>query len=215
MIFEQNQNVAKQNVANFLGWNKLLQKINVANFLEFLNCCKTSQVTNLTSNTTINCLLKAAAVLKQNPNIDRHELYATVLRVKEIYEQELAGTLLFEIYLVQKTSNGVCESFGRIGNIIHEGCRAKMGLLFLETNIRLYFVSPLERAYEWFEYIRKMWIHCGAQKAACSEERQGKRRTRTETVDAVASESASCFSSQQLARKRKFTCMLAPLLNIS
>ena len=179
MIFEQNQNVAKQNVANFLGGNKLLQKINVANFLEFLNCCKTSQVTN------------------------------------EIYEQELAGTLLFEIYLVQKTSNGVCESFGRIGNIIHEGCRAKMGLLFLETNIRLYFVSPLERAYEWFEYIRKMWINCGAQKAACSEERQGKRRTRTETVDAVAGESASCFSSQQLARKRKFACRLAPLLNIT
>ena len=53
-ILEQNKNVAKQNVANFLGRNRLLQKFNVANFLEFLNCCKTSQVANLTSGTT-NC----------------------------------------------------------------------------------------------------------------------------------------------------------------
>ena len=53
-FLSKNQYVAKQNVANFLGQIELLQKINVANFLEFLNCCKTSKVDNLTSGTA-NC----------------------------------------------------------------------------------------------------------------------------------------------------------------
>ena len=108
----------------------------------------------------------------------------------------MAGGLLFEIYLVQKTSNGVCESLGRIGNLIHEGCRAKMGLLFMEANMRLHFVSPLEDASNWFEYIRKLWVICGSQKATCSDERRLKRRDRSEIVDAVASESARHFSSK-------------------
>ena len=89
-----------------------------------------------------------------------------------------------------------------------------MGLLFMKANMRLLFVSPLKDASNWFEYIRKLWVICGSQKATCSDERRLKRRDRSEIVDAVASESAHCFSPQKLARKRKFALRLSPRLDM-
>ena len=106
-------------------------------------------------NSVIACLLKATEIKNENPSNARVDLYAAVLQSEDILQHHLAGVLFFEIYLTQKKSNGVCESLGRISNIIREGVRSRMGLLMLETNLRLHFLYPLEKSWTWFEYIRK------------------------------------------------------------
>ena len=90
----------------------------------------------------------------------------------------------------------------------------RWALLFLEANMRLHFISPLEDASNWFEYIRKLWVICGSHKESCSDDRRLKWRDRSEIVNAVASESGRCFSSKKLARKRKFAVRLSPLLDM-
>ena len=107
-------------------------------------------------NSAVACLLKANEIKIENPSITRVDLYAAVLQSECILQHHLPGVLFFEIYLTQKTSNGVCESLGRLSNIIREGVRARMGLLMLETNLRLHFLYPLEKSWRWFEYVRKM-----------------------------------------------------------
>ena len=106
-------------------------------------------------NATIRYLLKASEIKASNQTISRVDLYVRLLQEKEVLENQMPGVFFFEIYVTQKTSNGVCEGLGRLSNLIREGVRARMGLLFLEANLRLHFVSPLEKAWRWFEYVRK------------------------------------------------------------
>ena len=159
---------------------------------------------------TVRCLLKANEIKRKESAISRIDLYARVLQDKDILENELPGVLLFEIYLTQKTSNGVCEGLGRLSNIIREGVRAKMGLLFLEANLRLHFVPPLEISRKWYEYIRRMWVRCGGQQARCPS--GNKRIKRAETVDPVGNDEVRSFTSRSLARKRQLALRLSPLI---
>ena len=77
------------------------------------------------------------------------------------------------------------------------------------------FLSPGEmKCTKWFEYVRKMWFNCGCHIATCDKRCQRKRNSRVETVDAVAGESGTCFSSQQLARMRKFNSRLALIIDM-
>ena len=91
---------------------------------------------------TVKLFVKAHKIRLINQSIARIELYARVLQDKDFVEKEPAGTLFLEIYLTQKTSNGVCETLGRLGNLIREGVRARMGILSMDANLRLHFVSP-------------------------------------------------------------------------
>ena len=86
-----------------------------------------------------------------------------------------------------------------------------MGQLYLEACIRLHFVSPLEEAREWFEYIRKMWILCLHQgKTVVSSDKSKKRHCRNETVNPVGNEDANCRISKALAKKRRMMSRLPP-----
>ena len=162
-------------------------------------------------NSTVMCLLKAFQIKKKEPTIKRIDLYARVLTDKSILTNELPGVVLFEIYLTQKTSNGVCESVGRLSNLIREGVRARMGLLFLEVNLRLHFVSPLEEAWNWFEYVRKVWVNCGGQQSKCKS--SAKRVRRKETVNPVGNEDVRSYTSKSMAKKRRLASRIAPLLS--
>ena len=96
---------------------------------------------------TVRLLMKASQINKDEPKLPRVDLYAKVLQSLDlVISNELPGVIFFEIYLTQKVSNGVCESFGKIGNLYREGVRRKMGILYLEASIRLHFLSPLEKA---------------------------------------------------------------------
>ena len=163
---------------------------------------------------TIKCLLVAHKIKFLSPNITRVDLYAKTLNEEIVCSDEAAGSLLFEIYVSQKTSNGVCGSFGKLGNLYREGVRSKMGLLYLEANLRLHFVSPLEKASKWFEYVRKMWIRCNSQKAACDETRSKKRQSRQETVSQLSSDSAKSLTSKSIVKKRRLALRLSPMWSI-
>ena len=159
---------------------------------------------------TIRVLTKANELRAKESSLSRVDLYASVLRKKEIQENEPGGVLFFEIYLTQKVSNGVCESLGKLSNLVREGVRAKMGILSLEANLRLHFVSPLENAWLFFENIRQMWIQCGGQQATCSYGK--KREKRKETVEPIGNDKVKSLTSKSLANKRKMSFRLDPLL---
>ena len=164
----------------------------------------------------IACLMKASQIKSHNNNIERVELYAKVLQDNHVLADDnfLPGTIFFEIYLTQKTSNGVCEGFGKIGNLIREGVRGSMGLLYLEANLRLHFVPPLEKGKAFFEYVRKLWILCLGQSSIATDERSKKRKKRSETVDPQGNEVVRSRSSKALAKKRRLASRLTPLFNI-
>ena len=79
-----------------------------------------------------------------------------MLQSDGVYEAYLPGVIFIETYISQKTNNGVGESLGKIGNLYRDGVRGKMGVLFLEANLRFHFLPPLERASEWFEFVRQL-----------------------------------------------------------
>ena len=87
-----------------------------------------------------------------------------------------------------------------------------MGILFLEANLRLHFVSPLEKAYKFFEYVRMMWIKCMSQRAV-TEARRKKRRNRAETVTPIGNEAVHSLTSKSLAKKRRIASRLSPMLS--
>ena len=161
---------------------------------------------------TVRCLLKAHKIRIENPSIRRVDLYAGVLQNEDIQGRELAGVLFIEIYLTQKVSNGVCETLGKLSNLVREGVRAKMGMLFLEANLRLHFVSPLEKAGSFFEHVRKMWVRCGGQQSRCESGR--KRHSRKETVNPLGNDGAKSLTLKHLAKKRKLALRLETLLSI-
>ena len=168
-------------------------------------------------NSIVRCLRKAYNILKSDKALSKARVdhYAKVLTpTSQMHNEEYAGSLFIEIYLLQKVSNGVCESFGKIGNLYREGVRAvrgRMGILFLEANLRLHLVSPLEKAYKWFEYIRTMLIKCLSQKTLTSE-RINKRKKRKETVEPLGNEAAESLTSKSLAKTRRISSRLTPLL---
>ena len=99
-------------------------------------------------NSTVQLLIMASQIHQKEPDLHGIDLYAKVLTSVDMAAgNELPGRIFFEIYLTQRTSNGVCESFGKIGNLYREGVRGKMGIFYLEASLRLHFVSPLEKAY--------------------------------------------------------------------
>ena len=163
---------------------------------------------------TVKFLLKGHEIRTNEPAISRVDLYAQVLQDHDFVKREPAGALFFEIYLTQRTSNGVCESLGKLSNLIREGVRARMGILTMEANMRLHFLSPLEKEYAFFEQIRRMWIRCGGQQANCPHG-GGKRAKRKETVDPIGNEAVKSLTSQSLAKKRKMALRLKPLLTFN
>ena len=55
---------------------------------------------------TVRCLLRARDIKMASPSIKRVDLYARVLKTESISVNEYAGTLMFQLYLQQKVSNG-------------------------------------------------------------------------------------------------------------
>ena len=154
----------------------------------------------------------AHKVHKTRPNLSRVDLHATVIMNPKVKNRFRPAQILLEIYIVQKVSNGVQESIGKISNVIREGARSRMGLMVLEANLRLHFTPPLERARSWFEQIRKLWIRCGGQNATCQSGK--KRNQRIETINPVGNERAKAFSSKSMAQKRRLASRLGPLLGL-
>ena len=164
-------------------------------FTEFRGIFETNGVKSYeqVENSAVHCIMRAYNILKLDSSLSRVDLFAKILTsVEAENDEEHAGSLFIEIYLLQKVSNGVCESFGKIGNLYRDGVRRKMGILFLEANLRLHFVSPLEKAYKFFEYVRMMWINCMNLRAV-TEARRKKRRSRAETVTPIGNEAVFNF----------------------
>ena len=163
----------------------------------------------------ISLLQMAYEIWEEIQKIPRVELWAKVLQKDQISAVQLPGKIFIETYLTQKVSNGVSETMGHIGNLYRDGVRASMGILFLEANLRLHFMPPLEQASKWFEYVRKLWVNCLCQKAVCNS-RAKKRQKRQEIVDPQGNDDIDIKSetSMNLARKRKRALRLMSLLEL-
>ena len=68
------------------------------------------------------------------------------------------AVVALHIYITQKVSNAVAETLGRLSNIIREGVRMKMGMMYLEVYTRLHYLPPLEskEMSDFVEKVRKL-----------------------------------------------------------
>ena len=96
-------------------------------------------------------------LIETNSKIKKIDLLAK-LDTEEMRIKAKPAVVILHLYITQKVSNCVAETLGRLGNIIREGVRMKMGMLFLEVYVRLHYLPPIEseEMTTFIEYIRKL-----------------------------------------------------------
>ena len=82
-------------------------------------------------------------IIESNSTIKKIDLLAK-LDTEEMRTKAKPAVVNLHLYITQKISNCVAETLGRLGNIIREGVRMKMGMLFLEVYTRLHYMPTIE-----------------------------------------------------------------------
>ena len=159
----------------------------------------------------INFLIRnGIKIKKENPEISRVDIIARILEGTR--EDHSGGHSFSELYLIQKASNAISETFGHNVNYHRAGVRSQLGPMSLEDGLRLRCIPPIE-SQEVTNFLQKelvpIWKSLGGQLARGLT--SGKAAQKKHTILPIGSLSGQ-ETSKALFRKRVKMQQYQPLL---